>query len=149
MQTAVSFLFGYGFSFLSFPPLSLSLFPLAPSIAFLFCRFLAICRFLPGENLVKYSQSWRYALLAGGAGLCSIWLCTNKSETVLLYGTVYSIVPLADQTLKKRPVKVLLKQRLPVLDGGWSGVSGVQCSALSCFVAVKSKSAWWLHALCL
>lgn len=80
--------------------------------------------------------------LAGGRGvLCSIWLCINKSETVLLYGTMYSIVQLPDQTLKKSPVKVPLKQRLPVLDGGWSGVSGIECSALFCFVAVKAKSA--------
>ena len=60
-----------------------------PFLALLFfCRFLAICRFSPGESLARYSQSWRYALLcwAGldweGRGVAA-WLGANQSEIVL------------------------------------------------------------------
>ncbi len=61
----IFYLLGYGISLFL---LLLFLFFFSSSLAFLFCRFLAICRFLPGENLARYSQSWRYALSCGWGG---------------------------------------------------------------------------------
>lgn len=70
----ISFLFGYSFS-LSF------LFFFSSSFALLFCRFLATCRFLPGENPARYSQSWRYALSCGWAGPFAV--CTIQRQVTM------------------------------------------------------------------